>query len=404
MNTESTKKRNIRLILLIFVLMLAAVGCGGWYVYQRQLPQKTVEEFLGSMQKTDFQNMENLLQSSDLSALENADIRDDAYLEFFKSLNKKMSWSIVDSHFDYQNGTARITAHVRYIDGSEIYREAITEFLRRMVSDTLAGSAPDEAQIKASLAEILTEKAASAEDRFTETDITYPLIKTGKEWKIVSLDEETIRIMSANFRNIKEELEHTLHPEENPEETTEDTANDVASESAEPSEAAEAPETDEVPGNDENMENEKSEAPSEDDGEVPADASADTASEDAEEDTLLLDAGSFTIRCTDWQVNEDFSGNPCLLVYYDYTNNADSASSAMVDVRLQAFQNEKSCGAAIPAKSSKAIDRFMEEIQPGETVSVCQAFSLSGKDAVTLRAGDASGLSGELKSLTLELE
>ena len=40
----------------------------------------------------------------------------------------------------------------------------------------------------------------------------------------------------------------------------------------------------------------------------------------------------------------------------------------MVDVNLTAYQNGASLEAAIPANSDSAIDAFMKEIQPGETV------------------------------------
>ena len=49
----------------------------------------------------------------------------------------------------------------------------------------------------------------------------------------------------------------------------------------------------------------------------------------------------------------------------------------MVDVNLTAYQNDAALEAAIPANSDEAVDAFMKEIQPGETVNVCQAFSLN---------------------------
>ena len=38
----------------------------------------------------DFNTMESMIQSSDLTALDNADIRDAAYTDFFSEINKKM--------------------------------------------------------------------------------------------------------------------------------------------------------------------------------------------------------------------------------------------------------------------------------------------------------------------------
>ena len=48
-------------------------------------------------------------------------------------------------------------------------------------------------------------------DVFSETDITYPVIKTDSGWKIVSLDDETVKIMSANFKSVEEEINNSLN-------------------------------------------------------------------------------------------------------------------------------------------------------------------------------------------------
>ena len=84
-----------------------------------------------------------------------------------------------------------------------------------------------------------------------------------------------------------------------------------------------------------------------------------------------------------------FAGNPCIMVYYDYTNNSSSASSAMVDVSLKAYQHGESCEAAIPENNDDAIDHFTAEIQPGQTVNVCQAFTLTDESDVTVQAQEA---------------
>ena len=77
------------------------------------------------------------------------------------------------------------------------------------------------------------------------------------------------------------------------------------------------------------------------------------------------------------------------MVYYDYTNNSSSASSAMVDVSLKAYQHGESCEAAIPENNDDAINHFTAEIQPGQTVNVCQAFTLTDESDVTVQAQEA---------------
>lgn len=357
---EKKKKKRSGFTVFLIVLLLTVCGCavGGtaYYLHQRQLPAQTVERFLKSMQNMDFEGMGALLQSSDLSALDNADIHNAAYADFFKKINEKMTYKLTKNKFDIQNGTAQITVHIQYIDGADIYRETISEFLRHIVSTALAGGEITDAansQTQETLAAILNEKADSTKDTFTEADITYPLIKEDDTWKIVALDNETVKIMSANFKNVQDEITRSL--------------SGLSEDTVEP-----------------------------DSSEAPAAAPGDT---------IDLTVEKFSIHYTGHRVTSDFGGTPCLLVYYDYTNTSSSPSSAMVDLRLQAYQNGELCDAAIPEENDSALDHFMTEIKPGETANVCQAFSLKDKSDVTLQAGESFHFgNGKISSQILKIK
>ena len=343
------KKHRAGLIIFLIVLIAAIAAFVAYYFVQKQKPEKTVEQFLSCAQKMNFDKMKELLQSNDLSALDNADIRNENYVEFFKSINEKMTFEITGNKFDFQNGTAQITAHITHIDGSNIYKEAISEFIRQTFSSAFSGETLSEDENQQRLASLLTEKEQSVENTFTATDITYPVILAGDQWKIVSLDDETVQVMSANFKNMEDEINNTL----------------VDLETGDTSAAPEA--------------------------------SADS--------TLHLTTERFTIRYTQYRIAKDFSGNPCLLLYYDYTNNSTSASSAMVDVNILAYQDGVTLDAAIPEDNEDAIDRFMSEIQPGETANVCQAFALNSTSDVTLEATEAFALGGgQVSSQTVKVQ
>ena len=161
--TKGNKKGHAGLIIFILILVLVIGGGTGFYFYQRQQPRKAVENFLDSMKKMDFNAMESMIQSSDLTALDNADIRDAAYTDFFSEINKKMTYKITRNRFDIQNGTASVTAHITYIDGTNIYKATITEFLRQIVSNAYAGNQLTEEETQAKLASILNEQAKKVE-------------------------------------------------------------------------------------------------------------------------------------------------------------------------------------------------------------------------------------------------
>lgn len=359
---KKKKKGKIGRVLILLALILV-IGAGvGYYFYERSQPAKELETYLTAIQSLDLNAMQSHLQSADLSALDNADVTNAAYESFFKSINAKMTWSITKTSFSFQNGTADVTARIRYIDGSDIYRETVTEFLRQIVSSAFSGESLTEQETQEKLAAILMEKSDSLEDKFSEADITYPMIKVDGQWKVTSLDDETVKIMSANFKSVEDEISQTL------------------SASSEEADGASSEEAD-------GSSSENAQAPAASDG------------------TIDLSNERFSIHYTRNVVSTDFGGEPCLLVYYDYTNNGSGASSAMVDVNLTAYQNGASLEAAIPANSDSAIDAFMKEIQPGETVNVCQAFSLKDMSPVTLQAVDAFGLDTSVTAVqTLNLQ
>ena len=134
------KKKKKGWIIFLIILILAVAGGTGFYFMQRQKPISATEDFLENMRAMNFDGMKNLLQSNDMSALDNADVTNAAYESFFKSINAKMTWSITKTSFSFQNGTADVTARIRYIDGSDIYRETVTEFLRQIVSSAFSSA------------------------------------------------------------------------------------------------------------------------------------------------------------------------------------------------------------------------------------------------------------------------
>ena len=128
-----------------------------------------------------------------------------------------MTYKITKTKFDIKNGTATVTAHIKYIDGSDIYKETIAEFVE---ADCLlllfpGTSLSEGVETNQKLASLLEEKSDTVEDKFAETDISYPLIQAGDKRKIVSLDEDTVKIMSANFVNVQDEINQELTNSEN---------------------------------------------------------------------------------------------------------------------------------------------------------------------------------------------
>lgn len=357
------KKRKKTLIICLVILLIAAAAVGvAWYLNERHKPVEATEKFLTGMQNMDFTTMENLLQSHDLSALDDADIRDSAYTDFFTTINKKMTYKITKNKFDIQNGTAKVTVHLKYIDGTNIYAATIQEYTRKVAVAAYAGKTMTQDDIQEMLASLLAENASTADEKYSDIDITYPLIKIGDEWKIVSLDDTTVKVMCANFKNVKDEISSQLNDESS------DSSSDASADST---------------------------------------ASSDTAdSAQTVGSSIDITTDKFSVRFKQFAVSKDYGGNPCLMIYYDYTNSGDSQSSAFVDFTLQASQNGESLEGTYPESNDTAVDNYMNTIDPGKTVTVCQVYLLKDTTSdVTLQGKETLNVSGgQTTSQVLKLQ
>ena len=363
-NSPRRKRKSKKPLIICLVILLIAAVAGGvaWYLNERHKPVKATEKFLTGMQNMDFTTMENLLQSHDLSALDDADIRDSAYTDFFTTVNKKMTYKITKNKFDIQNGTAKVTVHMKYIDGTNIYAATIQEYTRKVAVATYAGKTMSQDDIQEMLASLLAENASTADEKYSDIDITYPLIKIGDEWKIVSLDDTTVKVMCANFKNVKDEISSQLNDDSS------DSSSDASTDSTEPSDTSD---------------------------------SAQTAGS-----SIDITTDKFSVRFKQFAVSKDYGGNPCLMIYYDYTNSGDSQSSSFVDFTLQASQNGESLEGTYPEANDTAVDNYMNTIDPGKTVTVCQVFLLKDTTSdVTLQGKETLNVSGgQTTSQVLKLQ
>lgn len=94
------------------------------------------------------------------------------------------------------------------------------------------------------------------------------------------------------------------------------------------------------------------------------------------------------------------------MIYYDYTNSGDSQSSSFVDFTLQASQNGESLEGTYPEANDTAVDNYMNTIDPGKTVTVCQVFLLKDTTSdVTLQGKETLNVSGgQTTSQVLKLQ
>lgn len=129
-------------------------------------------------------------------------------------------------------------------------------------------------------------------------------------------------------------------------------------------------------------------------------------SEETTTDDGIIDfeTDSFKATYTRHEMGTDYEGNPCLLYYFNFTNNGEEATSAMVASYIQCFQNGVECETAILTEENEGINNSMKDVQPGTTIEVCNAYVLGDNSEVTLEASDWASFSDDkdVQIITLE--
>lgn len=106
------------------------------------------------------------------------------------------------------------------------------------------------------------------------------------------------------------------------------------------------------------------------------------------------------------ELSTDYDGNPCLILYYTYTNKSDEPKSAMGNsCYIKAYQNGIECDpATIPFDvKNTAIDNHLKNIMPGISLEVAEAFKISDKSDVTLILTDIFDILGDSPTATATL-
>ena len=341
-------KRRKFIIPIILVLLVAALGVGGYFLFNtREAPQETVFDFLAAAKLLDFDKMQTLVQSKDMSVLDETDVKSPVFRNFFLQNNKKFTFEIANSRLNIRKDTAQVTAHLKYLDNQEVYRQALSELLRQVVENTMDKNFSEDTEAQETILTLLRAKQSELGDNFIETDVVYNLIKVDKDWKLVSLDRETVRAITANCVSVQQEINRLQEG---------DTA--VA-----------------------------------DNRHLEEDGSFDVTTD------------NYSIKYASHEISTDFSGKPCLLLFYDYTNLSEYPAGALIDVSLQVLQHGKVRPAAIPDTFVSETDSYLKEVEPGETARICQAFSLEDLSDVTVQVYEGSSLSGgNINSVVIRVE
>lgn len=118
------------------------------------------------------------------------------------------------------------------------------------------------------------------------------------------------------------------------------------------------------------------------------DAAEEADPEEPEDDGIIdFETEDFVVTYVRHEFGTDYEGNKCLLYYYNFTNNSDENTTAGMTANVQCFQDGSECEMAITSDRNESMDNYvMNEVQPGGTVEVCQAYKLKSDTELTIEA------------------
>lgn len=124
----------------------------------------------------------------------------------------------------------------------------------------------------------------------------------------------------------------------------------------------------------------------------------------ADDNMIDFNMGEYVVKYTGHAIGNDYEGNPCLIIYYDFTNNSNEATTAQLHSYIQAFQNGTECESAFFMDENEAIRNYSTNIQPGVTINVGEPFKISDMSNVTIEASETFSINGEKDTMVIQLQ
>jgi len=137
---------------------------------------------------------------------------------------------------------------------------------------------------------------------------------------------------------------------------------------------------------------------------VVTEKSNDVAPETSENANVIdMDFNSFKVTYVSYELATDYEENPCVVIYYDFTNNSSEAMNASSVVYMKAFQNGIECDKAFVLYENEYISNHSRDIQSGITIRVGEAFSISDYNDIDVEVSEYFSWDNKKDEMTIKL-
>lgn len=121
--------------------------------------------------------------------------------------------------------------------------------------------------------------------------------------------------------------------------------------------------------------------------EVKNDGSKESASKEEDDNLIDVDIHDCHVKYLRSSIEDNYVGDSCLVIYYEFTNNSDENKSFDYTIGAKAFQGGVELDSSLFHVNGNTKDSGAD-IQPGTTVEVASAYELRDNSEITLEVSN----------------
>ena len=124
-------------------------------------------------------------------------------MDYLKGNAKKITYRIKGS--DVKDSTATITVDCKYVDGSPILRDAVSDYMVKAFGEAFSGTQSSSNSSK-EIAQIMTDKMKTTKETFTTKTIKINCVKIDKKWYIDKINDDLSDVFLSGFVSAGKEI------------------------------------------------------------------------------------------------------------------------------------------------------------------------------------------------------
>lgn len=193
--------------LMATILTMSFVAC-----QDASKPEDTIKGYFEAGKSLDTAKMNSFVNSKNVSSessksstssdSEEADLTKYC-MDYLKGNAQKVTYNIKSS--DTKDTAATVTVDCKYVDGSAILRDSISDYAVKAIGEAFSGTQNSSNSSK-EIAKIMTDKMKTAKEIYTTKTIKISCVKISNKWYIDKVNDDLADVFLSNFVSTGNEI------------------------------------------------------------------------------------------------------------------------------------------------------------------------------------------------------